>query len=504
MNKQTGNNTVERSPVIVIMGHIDHGKSTLLDHIRKTNIVDKEAGGITQKISAYEVKHEGKDGKIHRITFLDTPGHEAFQTMRIRGADVADIAVLVVSAEDGVKPQTLEALKSILKAEIPYIVAINKVDKPGADIERTKQSLAENEIYVEGYGGSIPWVAISAKTGQGVPELLDMMLLVAEMEELQGNPKTSASGVIVEANTDPKKGVAATLIIKEGTLKTGMTVVAEESMAPTRIMEDFMGRKIKEATFSSPIQIIGWNFMPKVGAKFISFDSKKEAEAYMEEKRSSQKKSPSKDTIQETNEESVTIPIILKTDAQGTIEAIEHELKKLTTEKVIPKIIHSGTGTITEADVKSAGSNTKTLIIGFNVKVDSQAKDVAERMLLEVKTFDIIYKLGEWLAEVCKERTPKKFVEEVTGRAKVLKTFSRTKDKQVIGGRVEMGTFTVGMDVRIIRREAMIGMGKIKELQQQKNKTGKVEEGSEFGCLIQSPIETAPGDKLELISLIEK
>lgn len=504
MNKQTGNNTIERSPVIVIMGHIDHGKSTLLDYIRKTNIVEKEIGGITQKISAYEVNHLGKDGKNHRITFLDTPGHEAFQTMRIRGADVADIAVLVVSAEDGVKPQTLEALKSILKAEIPYIVAINKIDKPGADIERTKQSLAENEIYVEGYGGNIPWVAISAKNGQGVSELLDIMLLVAEMEELKGNPTAPASGVIVEANMDPKKGLTATLIIKEGTLKSGMTVIAEESMSPTRIMEDFLGKKIKEATFSSPIRIIGWNSMPKVGAQFVSFDSKKEAERYIEEQKNSPKKKIIKNKGPESTEECAVISIILKTDVQGTIEAIEHELKKLTTSRVIPKIINLGTGTITEADVKSAGNDTKTLIVGFNVKVDPQAKDIAERMGFEIKTFDIIYKLAEWLAEVCKERTPKKLVEEVTGRAKVLKMFSQTKDKQVIGARVEMGSITAGVDVRIMRRDAMIGTGKIKELQQQKTKTGKVEEGLEFGCLIQSPIEIAPGDKLELVSLVEK
>ena len=251
------NNTqtrIVRPPVIVVMGHIDHGKSTLLDYIRNTNVVDKEAGGITQHISAYEVMHAGKDGKTYPITFLDTPGHEAFQSMRQRGALVADIAILVVSAEDGVKQQTLEALKAIRSDEIPFIVAINKIDRPGADIDRTKQNLAENDIYVEGYGGDIPFVAISAKTGEGIPELLDILLLVAELESLSADTAKNGQGIIIESNLDTKKGITATAIILDGTLRKGEFAVSGNSISPLRIVENFAGKPIESATFSSPVQ----------------------------------------------------------------------------------------------------------------------------------------------------------------------------------------------------------------------------------------------------------
>ena len=272
-NKQP--NIIERPPVICIMGHIDHGKSTLLDYIRKTTVAEKEAGGITQRISAYEVVHKNKIGKGNKITFLDTPGHEAFCAIRERGVDVADIAVLVVSAEDGVKKQTIEALKCIKDSGIPYIVAINKIDKPGADVEKTKQNLAENEIYIEGYGGTVPWVPISAKTGEGVSELLDMMLLVAEMGELKGDMNKYAEGVVIEANLDSHQGISGTLIIKDGALRTGMHIASGGSIASTRFIEDFAGRKIIEAGFSSPIKVVGFNGLPAVGSTFKSFGTKK-------------------------------------------------------------------------------------------------------------------------------------------------------------------------------------------------------------------------------------
>jgi translation initiation factor IF-2 len=261
---------IERPPVVAVMGHIDHGKSTLLDYIRKTNIVETEAGGITQRISAYEVVHKTKEGQEKKITFLDTPGHEAFGAMRARGAKVADIAILVVAADDGVKPQTVDALKTILKAEIPYIVAINKIDKEGANVDRTKVSLAENEIYVEGYGGTISSVPISAKTGEGVSDLLDTVVLAAELEELTGDPSVNAEGVIIEANLDKKKGISATLVVKNGTLKSGQFVVAGSALSPVRLLENYAGKSIPEATFSSPVRIIGWNELPDVGSIFAT------------------------------------------------------------------------------------------------------------------------------------------------------------------------------------------------------------------------------------------
>ncbi|MCK5591056.1 MAG: GTP-binding protein, partial [Candidatus Pacebacteria bacterium] len=278
MTNTQDNTTVERPPIIVIMGHIDHGKSALLDYIRKSNVVEGEAGGITQHTSAYEVEHTTKEGDIKKITFLDTPGHEAFSDMRSRGAVVADIAILVVSAEDGVKTQTLEALRAIKDADIPYIIAINKIDKPGADIEKTKNSLSENEIYIEGYGGDIPVQPISAKTGEGIPEILDMMLLVAEMAELKGETGKRAEGIVIESKVDPQKGISATLVITNGKLERGMYVVAEDVVAPVRIFENFSGKTINEAQFSSPVTIIGWNKIPSVGSSFVSFSKKKDAE----------------------------------------------------------------------------------------------------------------------------------------------------------------------------------------------------------------------------------
>ena len=273
-------NKIERPPVVAVMGHIDHGKSTLLDYIRKTNIVDREAGGITQHISAYEVIHKDEKGKDKKITFLDTPGHEAFSKMRERGAKIADIAILMVSAEDGVKPQTIEAYKTIVASNTPCIVAINKIDKPGADIERTKINLAENEIYLENFGGQTPFVLISAKVGTGVDELLSLILVLAEMENFTGDISLPASGFVLESNLDSKRGIQATLIIKNGSLKKGMVVAVEDSSCGTRIMENFLGKGVTDATFSSPVRLVGFDKVPKVGGEFMSFENKKEMEEY--------------------------------------------------------------------------------------------------------------------------------------------------------------------------------------------------------------------------------
>lgn len=487
-----------RPPVICIMGHIDHGKSTLLDYIRNTNIVDKEAGGITQKVSAYEVEHNGK-----KITFLDTPGHEAFGAIRSRGGEIADIAILVVSAEDGVKKQTLEALQCIKNSNLPYIVAINKIDKPGADVDRTKYSLVENEVYLEGLGGTIPFVAISAKTGQGVPELLDMMLLVAEMEELKGNHSLPADGGVVETNMDSKKGISATVIIKNGSINPGEFVVCGDSWAPTRMMENFLGQKITEATFSSPVKIYGWTKMPRAGFPFTTVVTKREAEEMSQSFKEDMAKSCT--PCQMECEEGVAyINLIIKTDNIGTMEGINHELAKLKNDRVKVRIIYSGIGDISENDIKIASTTPGTLVVGFEVKVDSQARNLAERSGVDIQIFNIIYKMTEWVDEIMKNRTPKIQVEEMTGQAKILKVFSSVKDKYVIGGRVEESTIQVGDDVKLMRREAEIGTGKIRELQQQKEKTKEVRDGVEFGCMVQLTVEPAPGDKLVAYKLVEK
>lgn len=500
-NKQP--NIIERPPVICIMGHIDHGKSTLLDYIRKTTVAENEAGGITQRISAYEVVHKSKTGKENKITFLDTPGHEAFCAIRARGVDVADIAVLVVSAEDGVKKQTLEALQCIKDSGIPYIAAINKIDKPGADVEKTKQNLAENEIYLEGYGGAVPWVPISAKTGEGVSELLDMMLLVAEMEELKGDINKNAEGVVIEANLDSRKGISGALIIKNGTLKTGMFVASGGSVASTRLIEDFTGKKIAEARFSSPIKVVGWSGLPAVGATFKSFETKKEAENYVVA--FNENIPMKKNAVKEKDGNNVfSVNIILKAETMGSIEAIEHEIRKIKNDRVKIKVIYSGIGDISENDVKTASAKEGTVILGFDTAIDPKARSYAERLGVEIKVFDVIYKLSEWIETKARDSTPKFEIEETAGMAKIMRVFNKAKDKYVVGGKVESGLVSVGEDAKILRRDQEVGRGKIKELQHQKKKVSEIKEGMEFGCQIQATIEIAPGDKIESYKIVKK
>lgn len=486
MPKENTNKKIQRPPVIVVMGHIDHGKSALLDYIRKTNIVESESGGITQHISAYELTHKDK-----RITFLDTPGHEAFKKMRSRGAEVADIAVLVVSAEEGVKAQTLEALKCIRESKTPFIVAINKIDKPQANVEKIKTNLSENEIYLEGLGGDVPFVPVSAKTGEGIPELLDMMLLVADLEELSGDAVKNAEGIVIESNLDQKKGISASLVIKDGTLKSGMFVVAGGSMSPVRIMEDFLGKPIKEASFSSPIRVVGFSKVPQVGATFSSYDKKKDAEKAVVET----SKEDTNVRNDDAQSELIELPIVLVADVLGTLDAIEHELEKLKNDRVKIRVIKKDVGCISEDDIKTANGKSGTLVIGFNTKVDKQAQHLANRLEIEVKTFDIIYKINEWLDEIIKTRTPKIKVEEKTGEAKILKIFSKTKEKQVLGGKVLDGELALKGNVNILRRGEEIGKGEIINLQQHKANVKQVTEG-EFGAQIQSRTEIAEGDTI--------
>lgn len=499
----TNKNSIQRPPVVVVMGHIDHGKSTLLDYIRKSNVVAGEAGGITQHISAYEVTHKDEHGKDQRITFLDTPGHEAFSKMRERGALVADIAILVVSAEDSVKTQTIEAWNTIKESGIPCIVAINKIDKPGANLDKTKIDLAEKEIYLEGFGGDIPYAEISAKTGQGVDTLLDVILLVAEMAAFTCDLSKPATGYVIESKLDTKRGASATLVIKDGTLGKGMFTVAEGSMVGTRIVENFLGKMITEATCSSPVRITGWDVLPPVGAKFESYGSKKEAEAAA--KANTEALKAGKLTTNVAAVEGMKlVPLIIKTDVLGTMDAIEKEIGKMTTDKVGFKIISKGVGAIGEGDVKTAVADKETLVVGFNVKVDGSAFETAEKNGIQIQTFDIIYKLTDWLAEMLEERRPREEVIETTGKAKILKTFSKTKERQVVGGKVIEGRLTADANVRIMRRDFEIGHGKVVELQQGKARAKEVMEESEFGMMIETKTDVAPGDIIEAFVLVRK
>lgn len=500
MDKNKKQTNTERPPIVVVMGHIDHGKSTLLDYIRKTNIVDQEAGGITQHISAYEVVHKDEKGNDKKITFLDTPGHAAFSKMRERGANVADIAILIVSAEDGVKPQTIEAWKTIEASKTPCVVAINKIDKPGANVEKTKIELAENEIYLENFGGKIPFAEISAKAGTGVENLLSLILILAEMENFTGDSSENASGTVIETNLDPKRGIQATLIIKNGTLKKGMTVVVEDSVCSTRIMENFLGKTINEASFSSPIRLTGFSKMPNVGAKFKSFEKKRDAEEYAE----NFKPENACDRLSSENPNKKTIPIVLKADVLGSIEAIEKEVEKIKSESAEFKIIQKGVGPISESDVKTVASCENAIVVGFNVKADRNATELAETRGITISFFNIIYKLTEWLQEEMEKRRPKIETVEITGKAKILKAFSKTKEKQVLGGKVTEGKVSLNGIVKIIRRENEIGKGKIVNLEKNKSKTSEVEEGSEFGMMLESKIEIVPGDVIESFAITQK
>ncbi|MCA9362568.1 translation initiation factor IF-2 [Candidatus Kaiserbacteria bacterium] len=491
--KQAAPNVVKRPPVVVVMGHIDHGKSTLLDTLRMSNIVDGEAGGITQHLSAYVVPHKTKDGAEETITFLDTPGHAAFQKMRLRGADVADVAILMVSAEDGVKPQTLEALESIKAANIPYVVAINKIDKPGADVQRTKNTLIENEIYIEGMGGDVPWAAISAKQGEGIDELLDLVILAADLAELRGDTNASAVGKVIEGKVDPKRGNTATLIVTNGTLKSGQFVVAGETYSPVRIMEDFQGKTVKEAGLSAPVRIVGFTDTPVVGIEFTTVANKKEAEAtVLEHKAGSEAASP---TIAKKSNLPV-IPLLIKADVLGTLDAIEHELEKFESDRITVKVIDKGVGDVTVNDVQNVAATEDAIIVGFSVKVERPAQDLAERLGVEIDTFDIIYELSEWLETALKNRTPKKEEQVETGSVKILKHFSMQKHVHVMGGRIDEGVIKLGQAVKILRRDIEIGTGVIKNLQQAKSDVQQVEEG-EFGMQLETKAEIAPGDYLK-------
>lgn len=490
----TPHKVIPRPPVVTVMGHIDHGKSTLLDYIRKTKVTETEAGGITQHISAYEVEHTTPAGDTRRITFLDTPGHEAFQHLRSRGSSAADLAILVVAADDGVKPQTLEALKAIEEAHIPYLVAISKIDKANADIDRAKNSLLEHGIYLEGLGGSVPFVPISSKTGEGIPALLDLLLLAADMEELTGDPALPAHGLVIESHCDPKRGISAVLVIKDGSLKTGQYVVAGSASAPLRILEDFRGKRISEATFSSPLMVVGFNDTPPVGATFHTVSDKKAAQAEIEVSRaesqaaSEYKQSPSMD-----GENGVFIlPVVIKSDVVGSIEAIKHELHKHEDERTEIRVVSDGVGGVGETDVKAATGTTRAIVIGFNVPVDAAAEELAQRQGVEIARFSIIYELADWIPQAIVARRPKVRGEKILAEAKVLKCFSFAKKQQTIGCRVETGTLSVGDRVRLVRGADDIGYGKVAVLKSGKSDVTHIESGNDCGALIDMSLDLEP------------
>lgn len=497
----------KRQPVVAIMGHVDHGKSSLLDAIRNTNLVENEIGGITQQISAYEISHSTKDKKrVEKITFLDTPGHEAFTCMRECGAKIADIAVLIVSGEDGVKEQTIDAFNTIKENNLQLIVAISKVDKPSSDIIKTKNSLIENGIYIEGMGGDIPFVEIDSKTKKGIDELLETILLVSDLEDFKYDDKKFASGYVLETFLDKKRGISSTLVIKDGILPKNGSILAGTAISPIRIVEDFLGKPITNPVAGQVVKITGFDAVPEINSSFISNTDKKEIEILQKKEKENIKKEILDPKLYRNAK--LVIPIILKTDGVGTYNSIEKELRNLEYDKktksstgVKIKIVGGGIGNITENDILVSSHDQNILIIGFNVNIENNAKIEADRLNIKPTIFDIVYKLSEWFQEIVENRLPHEEIELSLGKLKILKSFSTNKDKQVLGGEVKEGVIKLGKKVKIIRRDFNIGIGKVIELQSMKIKTEEVLEGNQCGIMIESKIEIIPGDIIECIEI---
>jgi len=481
-----------RPPIVVVLGHVDHGKTALLDYIRKTNVREEESGGITQHIGAYEVEHRG--GKI---TFIDTPGHEAFGAMRSRGAKVADIAVLVVAGEEGVKPQTKEAISCIKKSGIPMVVAINKIDKPEANPQKTKRELAQQDILVESLGGKIPSVETSAKTGKGIPELLELILLVAEMENLKADSNSQGEGVIIESYLDSQRGPTATLLVRDGTLKTGQILGTSSTFGKIKILEDFQGKSISKAFPSMPCIILGFQNVPGVGEKFKVFESVQQAQEYIRRK---EKKAEAREVVI-TEPGKKVLNLILKTDVLGSLEAIEGVLKNLPQDKINLRILKVGVGEIIEDDVKLALAS-RAKILGFRVKTNPNAKKWADLQNVTIISFDIIYDLSQAVRNLMQKFLEVEIEKRDIGKVKVLVKFLTEKNRQIIGGKVIEGEVKLGTKIEVIRSgaggEETIGRGRLINLQKDKKDVKIAIKGQECGILYEGDVKIEEGDILAI------
>lgn len=486
-------NLISRPPVVVVMGHVDSGKTSILDSIRKSHVAEKETGGITQHVGAYEVEFPVSSGEQDeagkKITFIDTPGHEAFSQMRSRGANVADIAVLVVDGCEGVKAQTKEAISHIKKAEIPLIVAINKCDKPESDSEKTKRELSKENILVESFGGKIPSVNVSAKTGRGISDLLELILIVAEMENLREDISKPANGIIIESYADSRRGPTATLILREGLLKVGEVIGTSSTFGKIKILEDFRGKAIKTAYPSMPVIAIGFNRAPLVGENFMFFPDIESAENSVV---------PSKKIAREVffiEPGRKVLNLIIKADVSGSIEAISEVLKNLPQEKVILRILATGVGDINESDIKLARS-AKAKIFGFRVKIPSAIKNLSQREGVKIINFEIIYDLVEEIRKQMEKVLEPETVREDLGKMKALVLFFAEKNRQIIGGKVTEGSFKKGVSIEIFRGNEKVGKGRLISLQKNKKEVEKVTKGDECGILYEGDTKVEIGDIL--------
>ena len=497
----------ERPPVICVMGHVDHGKTSLLDAIRKTNVTDKEAGGITQHIGAYTVNAGGK-----KITFLDTPGHEAFTAMRMRGANATDIAILVVAADDGVMPQTVEAINHAKAAGIEIIVAVNKIDKPSANIERVKQELTEYELISEDWGGSTVFAPVSAKTGEGIAELLDMILLTADILELKANPDRQARGLVIEAELDRGRGPVATVLVQKGTLHVGDFISAGACYGKVRAMIDDKGRRVKEATPSTPVEILGLSDVPSAGEVFLAHETDKQAKSYAETYLAQNKEKMLEETrsrmslddlfsqIKEGNLKELNL--IVKADVQGSVEAVKQSLMKLSNEEVVVKCIHGGVGAINESDVTLA-SASNAIIIGFNVRTDATAKATAEREGVDIRLYKVIYQAIEDVQAAMKGMLDPIYEEKVIGHAEVRQIFKASAVGNIAGSYVLDGIFQRGCKIRISREGKQIYEGELASLKRFKDDVKEVKTGFECGLVFDGFDQMQELDIVEAYIMVE-
>lgn len=487
--EKEGDKIIEsRPPVITILGHVDHGKTTLLDTIRKTSVAAKEAGGITQHISAYQVKKKGK-----WITFVDTPGHEAFSAMRERGVSIADIAVLVVAADDGVRPQTKEVVSYLKEKKLPIIVAINKIDKPEANLMKVKQELSDNGIVIEEWGGDVICAEISAKNGIGIDKILEDILLIAEIEDFKADFKRDGLAVVLESHLDSQKGPVATVLVKTGSLKVGQDIVAGSSSGRIRKMEDFSGKNLQIAEPSTPVTIMGFGSVPKVNdvLQIVNRKSISQIKSQSTEN-GSLKTKKSQDLLDENIKR---LKIILKSDVQGSLEAIEQILSTIKSEEVAVQYIGTGVGNITESDVKIAESSGST-ILGFNVVATPVAKRLSEGSQVEIKTYDIIYELVEDVKGMLSDLLPVEIERTDLGMLKVLAVFKNGKREMIVGGRVSEGKMIKGENIEIKRDGEIVGKGRLSNLQQNKNNTQEVNQGNECGVTFEGSVKIKEGDNL--------
>ncbi len=498
---------VPRPPVVCVMGHVDHGKTSLLDAIRSTHVTSREAGGITQHIGAYTVEAHGQ-----QITFLDTPGHEAFTAMRMRGAKSTDIAILVVAADDGVMPQTVEAINHAKAAGIEIVVAINKIDKPSANIERVKQELVEYELIPEDWGGSTIFCPVSAHTGEGIDNLLDMLLLTAEILELKANPNRRARGLVLEGRLDKGKGPVATMLVQKGTLHVGDHIAVGSCHGKIRAMVDDKGKRIQQAGPSIPVEILGLNDVPNAGDVFISPETEKEARSFaetfiregreklLEETKSKMSLDDLFSQIQAGNLKE--LHIIVKADVQGSVEAVKQSLMKLSNDEVVVKVIHAGVGAINESDVILA-SASNAIIIGFNVRPDNQAKAVADAENVDLRLYRVIYQAIEDVEAAMKGMLDPKYEEKVIGHAEVRQTYKASGVGTIAGSYVLDGVLTRGCSVRLMRGDDMIYDGPLASLKRFKDDAKEVKEGYECGCVLEKFNDIMEGDILEAYTMVE-